>query len=305
MWYDGGVKGIAPYTPLFRIALCLHFAFCILNVGIASAQTPSPAVVGIDVQQEGEAITDPLVLGLVQTRVGMPLSTADVRETITHLYSLTRYEDVQVYEEEASGGVRLRYVLVPVHAVDRIEFRGMLGMPEDVLRREVAQRFGQAPPASRADELARSLQSVYRERGYTMPTIVPRIEITHKPDRASMVLDINAGPRAAISRIDIDTEDAADSSALANSGVAQGRPYDAAQVDALLQKYQDSLRARGFYEARATHTVDFVNGGAVVRVAIDRGPHVAVAFDGDPLPEAERDRLVPIREEASADEDLL
>src|SRR5204863_723143 len=80
---------------------------------------------------------------------------------------------------------------------------------------------------------------------------------------------------------------------------------DAAQVDALLQKYQDSLRARGFYEARATHTVDFVNGGAVVRIAIDRGPHVAVAFDGDPLPEAERERLVPIRAEASADEDLL
>src|SRR5204863_10198945 len=80
---------------------------------------------------------------------------------------------------------------------------------------------------------------------------------------------------------------------------------DAAQVDALLQKYQDSLRARGFYAARATHTVDFVNGGAVVRVAIDRGPHVSVAFEGDPLPEAERERLVPIRAEASADEDLL
>ena len=264
-----------------------------------------PTVVGIDVQQEGETITDPLVLSLVQTHVGMPLSIADVRETITHLVSLTRYEDVQVYEEQASGGVRLRYILVPVHAVDRVEFRGMLGVPEDVLRREVLQRFGQAPPASRADEVARSLQSVYRERGYTMPVITPRVEVTHKPDRASMVLEINAGPRAAISRIDIDAEDPADRGALANGSVAPGRPYDAAQADAQLQKYQDTLRARGFYEARATHTVDFVNGGAVLRVAIDRGPHVAVAFDGDPLPEAERERLVPIREEASADEDLL
>ena len=84
-----------------------------------------------------------------------------------------------------------------------------------------------------------------------------------------------------------------------------GRPYEAAAVDAQLEKYQATLRARGFYEARATDSVDFVNGGAIVRVAIDRGPHVSVAFSGDPLPEAERDRLVPIRAEASADEDLL
>ena len=37
---------------------------------------------------------------------------ADVRETITHLYSLGRFEDVQVEAEtRADGGVALRYVL--------------------------------------------------------------------------------------------------------------------------------------------------------------------------------------------------
>src|SRR5207237_10899060 len=108
----------------------------------AAAQALSQTVGGIDVQHEGETITDPLVLSLVQTHVGMPLSIADVRETITHLVSLTRYEDVQVYEDQVSGGVRLRYILVPVHAVDRVEFRGMLGVPEAVLRREGVPRFG-------------------------------------------------------------------------------------------------------------------------------------------------------------------
>ena len=45
--------------------------------------------------------------------------------------------------------------------------------------------------------------------------------------------------------------------------------------------------------------------GAFVTVNLTRGPRVVVAFTGDPLPEAERDRLVPIRAEGSADEDLL
>jgi outer membrane protein insertion porin family len=259
----------------------------------------------VDVQQEGAAVTDPLIISLVQTRTGMPLAMADVRETITHLISLTRYEDVQVYEDQAVGGVRLRYILFPVHEVDRIEFRGMLGVPEDLLRRAVVSRFGAAPAGSRAEEVARSLQSVYRDRGYTQPTIAPRIEITHRPDRASMVLDINAGPRAAIRQIEIDADDPADRNAFANSDIATGQPYDAAAIDAYLEKYQAQLRGRGFYEARATHSVDFSTGGAVARVAIDRGPHVSVAFSGDPLPEADRERLVPIRAEASADEDLL
>ena len=42
-----------------------------------------------------------------------------------------------------------------------------------------------------------------------------------------------------------------------------------------------------------------------MRVTIDRGPMVSVAFAGDPLPEADRERLVPVRAEGSADEDLL
>ena len=299
------MKGAAAFTPLLRTALCLHFAFCILNSGIAEAQVPAPIVGTVDVQQEGETVTDPLILSLVQTRTGLPLSMADVRETITHLISLTRYEDVQVYEDQAVGGVRLRYVLFPVHEVDRIEFRGMLGVPEDELRRAVVMRFGNAPVASRVDEVAGALKAVYRDRGYTQPMITPRIEITHRPDRASMVVEINAGPRAAISRVEFDAEDPADGTALANTGIAMGQPYNATAIDAQLDKYQLALRARGFYEARATHVDDFASGGAVVRVMIDRGPHVSVAFSGDPVPEADRDRLVPIRAETTADEDLL
>src|SRR6185369_4651733 len=162
----------------------------------------------------------------------------------------------------------------------------------------------------RADEVARALQAAYRERGYVQATITPRIEITHKPDRATMVLDINAGPRPVIRDIVVNSEDPADRAALAGSSIAVGQLYDPAAIDAQLEKYQAALRTRGFYEAQASHSADLETApgggaGATVHIMIDRGPHVSVAFSGDPLPEAERERLVPIRAEASADEDLL
>ena len=275
--------------------LLLTLNFELLTCATARAQAPgAPTISDVRVEQEGEAVTDRLTLGLIETTVGMPLSIADVRESITHLTSLTRYEDVQVYQEPAAGGVRLRYVLFPIHAVDRVEFRGTLGLPEADLRRAIAERFGPSPPASRAEDVVRALQLVYRDRGYLQPRITPGIEITHNPDRASMVLQIDSGPRAVIRTIEFDAEPD-DRTVFANTGIGVGQPYDAAVIQAQLQKYETMLRGRGFYEARATHTVDYAGNGAIVRVVIDRGPHVSVAFSGDPLPEADRDRLVPIR----------
>ena len=137
--------------------------------------------------------------------------------------------------------------------------------------------------------------------------MIPRIEETHAPDRATLAFEIQSGPRVTIGRLDIDEIDAADRRVPpGNIAVRVGDPYDGPQIVQALERYAASLRGMGFYEARAVHTVTFdANGTATVRVTVDRGPLVTVEFAGDPLPEADRERLVPVRTEGSADEDLL
>jgi outer membrane protein assembly complex protein YaeT len=272
--------------------------------GAALAQTPAPTITEVRVEQEGRVVSDALVLGLLETTVGDPLSMADVRESITHLNSLGRYEDIQVFQEAVSGGTTLRYQLFPLHPVDRLEFKGVLGLPEGELRRAVTERFGTAPLASRAPDVARALELVYHDAGYLRARITPRIDITHDPDRASMTFAIEAGTRARIARVEFDVEPTASMPPLPTA-VTAGQPYDNAAILAALQSYEATQRERGYYEARATHSVDFVGDDAIVRISIEQGPLVAVAFAGDPLPESERDRLVPVRAEGATDEDLL
>ena len=155
--------------------LCLHFAFCILqSPSTASAQTP-PVITEVLVQQEGRTIDDRLVTGLIETTVGEPLSMREVRETLTHLASLNRYEDVQVLQESSGAGIRLRYLLVPLHPIDRIEFRGSLGLAEDQIRPVVTERFGVAPAAGRAEDVAEALRVFYNERGFPAARVIPRI----------------------------------------------------------------------------------------------------------------------------------
>lgn len=275
-------------------------------VGAASAQT-TPVITEVRVEQEGRPLDDRLIARLIETTAGERLSMQEVRETLGHLTSLNRFEDVQVLQEPAAGGIRLRYVLFPLHPVDRVEFRGALGLSEREVRRVVAERFGAAPSAGRIDDVAAALRALYRDRGYPAATVTPHLEETHQPDRATMVLDVAAGGRATIGRVDLDEVDAGDRRVASGEvGIRAGDPYDNAAILGALERYAAALRARGFYEARAVHTPTFeADGSATVRVTIDRGPLVTVAFAGDPLPEADRERLVPVRAEGSADEDLL
>jgi outer membrane protein assembly factor BamA len=284
----------------------LHFAFCILHYPVAAEAQIGRTVTEIIVEEEGRTVTDPLITALIETRVGSPLAVRQVRETIAHIMSLNRFDDVQVSAEEAVAGVRVRYVLTPLHPVDLLQFNGMLGLPEDALRRVVVDRFGNSPRAARTPEIVDTLRAEYRRRGYANPRIDSRLIETHNPDRATLVFDIDAGRRLTIADVRFTQVDADIQSTLAERpDIRRGQVFDEDVIERDLRSWEDEMRARAFYEARASHGALITDDGVFVTVNLTRGPRVTVTFTGDPLPEAERERLVPIRAEGSADEDLL
>jgi outer membrane protein assembly factor BamA len=295
-------------SPVIPVLICL--AALVTGAREAWAQAPQAVgrtVVEVRAEQEGRPLIDRVVLGLLETEIGEPLSMHDVRQTIDHLYGLGRFDDIQVTAEASGDGVLVRYVLVPRHAVQALVFEGSLGLPEDDLRQIVTERFGALPAAGRAHEVARDLLQLYGQRGYVRATVTPRIDEFHNPDRSVMVVSIDAGTRARIGRVDVEGLDPTDRlGLLSEAELRVGAEYDAAVIDERLARYEDDLHSRGFYEATASHTVTLTERGeAAVAVVMDRGPRVSIAFAGDPLPADVRDDLVPVRREGSADQDLL
>ena len=57
---------------------------------------------------EGRDSVDPSMTAVVATQVGQALSMSSVRETIAHLFSLQRFEDVSVDATLEGGRVTLR-----------------------------------------------------------------------------------------------------------------------------------------------------------------------------------------------------
>src|SRR5262245_54836065 len=149
----------------WRWALSIgHWAvLTVLLAGTASAQVGQP-IVELQLDEEGRVVNDEAVLRLIETRVGDLLAVRSVRETIAHLMALGRYDDVQAFSEPAGGGVRIKYVLVPRHPIDRIQFVGQTQLSQDELRQLITDRFGASPSPSRINEVSEALRMEFRRR---------------------------------------------------------------------------------------------------------------------------------------------
>ena len=268
-------------------------------------------VLDVRVEVGGVLIADRSVVQLVGTRVGQPLAMEQIRATIDHFVGLGRFEDVRVFAEAAGAArdaVTLRWVLVPVERLGRIEIESGAALDSDFLRAEIAEQFGGSPTRSRMPEIIRALTDVYAARGYRSPSIEPRFVAGDRATGLNARLLINPGPRTTIGEVTIaNTNQPTDQVVLADLRLDRGRPYDRVEIDARLAELENDLRDQGYYEATAQITVDFADNERVanVTVNVDRGPLVRVVFAGDPLPENRRNELVPVRQERSVDLDLL
>lgn len=277
----------------------------------AEAQVPQELVgqpiVEIQLDQEGRVVNEPAVLRLIEARVGDRLEVRSVRETIAHLMALGRFEDVQVLAEPVSGGVRVKYVLLPRHPIDRIEFVGRTELPEDDLRRLITDRFGSSPSVSRLPEVTEALRLEFRRRGFPAAKLTPRVQVYHDPDHSTLLIEVEAGPRARVLDVRITQVDAKERSTLTEvPDIKVGDTYDEVEIGRKLQSWETRMRGRGYYEARANQNASISDDGSVfLFLNLELGPMVRIVFEGDQLPSGEIDRLVPVRREASADEDLL
>ncbi|HEU4927784.1 MAG TPA: POTRA domain-containing protein [Vicinamibacterales bacterium] len=257
---------------------------------------------------DGAPTTDASLIDLLETRPGQTLSMAAVRESIAHLYSLARFQDVQVEAIDGAGGaIELRYNLVAVRAVDKVEFRGTLGLSEGLLRDTVTERFGRAPQPGRAQEVTRELERLYQDRGYFQASIRPGSAELHNPERTILTFDIDAGPQARVGEIAVvGNPRAGRQELLRRLDLATGQPYRRAQLNARLADYTRRLKKRGYLQAEASHSSRVSEDGRVADVTIDvqSGPTVTVTFEGDQLPSDKRNELVPFEREGSVDEDL-
>lgn len=244
---------------------------------------------------------------LVVTRVGTPLSMADVRESIWHLFSLARFSDVRVDASPRGGGVALQYELTPVRIVDRLAFRGDLKLARRRLREAIDERYGARPQFDQMADVAEVLRGVYSDEGYLKARIATS-PIDRGGGLTTLDLEVSAGERARLATLTIDGPVLQPEPVIFRRlNLRIGEYYAREALERRLADYADNLRDRGYFEVVVGHAIAGRSDGRQIdlTLTIDPGSRVSVEFEGDPLPSEIRETLVPVAQESSVDEDLL
>jgi len=290
-------------------------AACLFNAPASAAQGAGvqgylgKTVTDVEVEIAGVTVAEPGLLELIETRVAEPLGMREIRATIDHLVGLGRFEDVRVFASVTDQGVALRWRLIPVKRITKISITGNAGFSESMIRAELSDRFGALPSVSRIDEMVTRLQAFYADRGFENATILPRVEDDEPaPELSELVLTIEAGERITIGAVTVlGTPLEPEADVIRSLGLPPGRPFDQVAIEARIAGYEESLRQRGYYQARVreSHSIAADGRSMSVTVTVAPGPHVSIVFAGDPLPQGYREGLIPIRAERAIDQDLL
>ena len=254
--------------------------------------------------RDGRPVDESALLEFIETRPGQPLSMRQVRESLTHLFSLGEFVDVRASAAAGAQGVSLRYDLVPFRGAGGIEVLDARGRPVAEAADLVRRRLGNRVAPGQVAAAATLLDEYYRDAGRFAPRITPR---PPAPD-GRLVIDVDPGPAARIESIEVrGVEPVQRPVVLGRLGVREGDPYDPAELDRRLAEYEDEVRSRRFYAARFSHAAVPSPDGLAVSLDLDirAGAQVAIRLEGDPVPGARVDELVPIAREGSIDEDLL
>ena len=263
-------------------------------------------VVEVALLSDGLPVRDESVLELVETKVGSPLSMRQVRESVTHLFSLGRFESVEVAGHLLRGGVTLQYVLVPLQLIERVEIEGDVGVRARDVRRAISESHGPSFRAGQSDAIADTLRRFYRDRGFLTAQVHTRVEGVG-PGRLIRI-QVQAGERARIERLVVRGVSATMyPMILSRLGLEAGSPYDGLDIDRRLSDYEGELRRARYYEADLAHDIEIVAGGTRVHLLLDiqQGRRITIELAGDEVPGVDRAALVPLEREGSVDEDLL
>jgi outer membrane protein insertion porin family len=287
----------------------------VLSAGPARAQVVDPIsrlagrnVSAIHLDLEGQRSDAPELLALLDVRPGQPLDLSALRASVIQLFAAGRFEDVSVRAVERDISIELIFDLVPRHVIDRVVFRGNTGLSAASLEKELRQRFGGLPGPIEVDAAARAIERALADEGYRSAKAVPSTESTHLPERATLVITVEAGPLATIRSVKVEGQSGMSAAeVISKAGVKVGEAYRPREIDAGLDAIIETLRGRRYYEATVSHVRDVISddGRSVdVILLVEAGGIVTLRFSGDPV-SGKVDDLVPVEREGSADDDLL
>ena len=148
-------------------------------------------------------------------------------------------------QRAGAGGVRVKYVLIPQHPIDRVAVhRHARRCPKTTCAASSPSASATRPAPTRKDEVAEALRLEYRRRGYPPARVTRAYRRLPQPgSRHARARRRCPAPRARILDVRTTQVDATERSTITDlPGIRAGQTYDEVEIGRELQAWENRMR---------------------------------------------------------------
>jgi outer membrane protein insertion porin family len=319
-----------------RGALCLSFVraqspswlFVWVVAAVSQAQ---PAATSGDF--EGRVITrvefeppvesQPLPAAELNRRIsvhqGAPLHLADVRASIQDLYSTGRYSDISIDAENDAGGVALRIFTEFNFFISGVNIAGESDPPgKEQIQATTKLELGSLFVQDRMDMAEKNVEDLLRANGFYSARLEAHVDRTPATEEANIYFFIHTGQRARFDGVQFSGELNRPEADLVSATewrrhlffltMPGWRELTESRLQSGIRRAQQKLEKGDHLRARVTlDQLQYHPGTDRVTplLRVDLGPVFEVKVTGAKVSAGTLRRLIPVYQEAAADESLL
>jgi len=298
-----------PMAQLRSVALIIAGLAWLLVPGTGHAQELDGRPVAEIVVQAPEPLLAS-ARAAVAVRRGVPVDIGDLRHTIQNIYALGRVSDVQVSSEEtADGGLRLKFTVLPAAHIDGFRFDGDSPVRRGALEDALTASPGDRVTRALLEEQAARVQETLSNRGYLAAVVEPELILQDSGLAATIVFHLQPGRATRLARLEftgalgIPEVDVREAFGLREGGIFR---YDMLGVG--IDQLRRRLAEHRFFYAEieiAEQASNQTANTADLRLRVDAGPQVELAFRGWDRSEEELRQMLPFFEASSVADWIL
>ncbi|MGV7221456.1 MAG: outer membrane protein assembly factor BamA [Nitrospinales bacterium] len=144
----------------------VFFALLVFGIQTTWAQQGGGKIVRSLKIQGNQRIASSNILYYVKTKVGDPLSLAQIRRDIEQIFSLGQFKDIQVDTNDLSDGVEVIFIVVEIPSIGDVRLVGNGSIEATEIRKNISLKRGATYKEHSVKDAIDKITGMYHEKGY-------------------------------------------------------------------------------------------------------------------------------------------
>jgi outer membrane protein insertion porin family len=187
------------------VALIFHPLGVLAQPPAPGAQGSAPIVRSIEVQYAGAStVSKEKILANMRTRVGRPYAEQTVEEDIRNLYRTGNIENVRIFGEPLTDGVKVIVVVQSKAKITEVRLTGVVKVKEGRIRKEINAKPGDILDPSSLEQDRQKIIKYYSDKGFTEVDVKYTSEINDTQGTAVVSFTVNEGGKLAVRSVNFE-----------------------------------------------------------------------------------------------------